>query len=156
MILEMLLLGAVSEEPCGLDRSMRTTVAELRERPNEYVGKCVTVTGLTDWLALFDTELMRRRVSDALRRGRSVANFAGQVGVYFPEETEVSRADPPPGRWSVTGRVTSCEQMHQESERQLASEPHEEGIIKLTIPTGFCHSRNGPVIIATAAVPLEP
>ncbi|HET6941169.1 MAG TPA: hypothetical protein VFH89_03295 [Sphingomicrobium sp.] len=91
-------------------------------------------------------------MSDQLRRHGSVSDFSTQVGVYFPEGAEVPRTDQVGFRWIVTGTVDTCERSKEESKRRVAREPREEGIIKIVLPTGYCHSRSGPFIDATAAV----
>lgn len=146
MPLPVLLFAAAILGPCEPAQAVRASIDEIRARPEAYIDRCVRVAGFSNGVSMFKSRTEPHR----MRNG---------IGIYDLPRLPAGPADDgglPVHRWSVVGRVDSCERIRDRMlralERQRRSDPD---ILPVVFMTGHCHYVRGPVIFVDAARRLD-
>lgn len=151
----LVLLSAPSVEQraaaCGDVQPIRVTLSQLNERPEDYVGRCVSASGR--WLggALVgggETQM------DGLPRER--------LGVYDDPPYAFLKAAPDRKMWEVTGVVSTCKILREEVQREQArafpvvrTNPDAPPPPPLPVMlAGFCHYNGGPFVWLASSRPI--
>jgi hypothetical protein len=153
---------APPEPACTAATATPVDVQAIGRNPESYVGRCVSVAGISMHNAIYDGiegyYLSQRRG----RRGYYPArNLGHRLGLYWdedlPKDFEQFR------RLTVTGRVDTCERKARAlkaKEDKLTRERAAagDGDILILMLGGYCHYTGGPVIHVEAveAGPAEP
>jgi hypothetical protein len=124
---------------------MPTSVAQILEVPNRYVGRCVTLTAPTNGHALYES---RQELDRFERTPRESEDFQ-MIGVYLPPEVDEEKELIDRNlTWTVTGRVDTCERIWTRTRSSAARVRPTRGSIRLVGVPGYCHTRHGPVVTA--------
>jgi hypothetical protein len=139
-------LPLAAQYRCEPAASPRTTVAQIRAAPAQYVGLCVTLTARSNGVGLYDSQEELDRYEQAPTRWRDIR----MIGVYLPPKVEREITDLHL-LWTVSGRVDTCERVYARSPHReapaLPSSPSEPD--QFLFVTGYCHQRErGPVVNA--------
>lgn len=140
----LLALSALAESPaCTPANAQRATVTEIGENSERLLGRCVTVTGPANGIALFSGVEGIYRTSrygasgnpdpDELRRHR--------LGIYARDNALRSLAVHTPGAlWvTATGRVSTCK-------REYDAATAAAGKDAIIMMAGYCHYYSGAVL----------
>ena len=139
------------EVPCTARTATRTTVTDIGEKLDRYLGGCVTVSGPASSIALFSS------VEGLYRSQRLSADGnpdPGEVrrhrlGLYSEEGAirRMRRANLP---WlTVTGTVDSCERKQEHATSRAGKD-------SIVMMAGYCHYYGGAVIdVVTFGVNLS-
>lgn len=150
----LLLLGAESapQASCTAANSTPATVRQIATRPEDFVGRCVTVTGPASGIAIYDGV---EGIYLSQSEGRN--SWRHRIGVYSRDnairrEAAERRA---PALLTVTGRVDTCEAMEASARRAAAENDRKTGEVSIVMMGGYCHYLGGPVVRADSYVETE-
>ena len=139
-----------STDVCSASNAVPASVAQIARDPDNFVGRCVTVTAPSSAAALFQD-------IDAIYLGTAPAPFEsahgerGRIGLYVLEDPSPLRemAHNGPLHLTVTGTVDTCEATMA---RYRAAFERKHAPNEILIPSlgGYCHWFGGPVSRATS------
>jgi hypothetical protein len=129
--------------PCAPDDSIRTTVTDIGDNLDDYLGRCVTVSGPASSIALFSgvegIYRSQRLAADGNPDPREARRH--RLGLYSGDN-EIHRMKPANLPWlTVTGTVDSCERKQKRAEAAAGRD-------SIIMMSGYCHYYGGAVIDA--------
>ena len=139
---------------CTAATATATTIERIASRPWRWLGRCVKLSGAMQYSSLFSGVegfyLSARRDPGA----RSLETpLRHRIGLYgdLPWAEELAR-------WSVVGRVDSCERIGREARREtdrINRQLRSSGSDEFYIPflSGYCHYFSGAVVDAVEFSP---
>lgn len=117
---------ATRPEDCNLQVAKKVTLEAFSQRPDDWVGKCVAISGYRYGRALFKSPLDAR----ARNSGFSDELNGHRVGIYG--RPEVLKPNPKqPKRLFAVGVAETCERLSK----------------NYTMAVGYCHNAGGPVLV---------
>lgn len=149
ILLAALAATAAPEEPaCTARTAVPVTVAEIGERLDDYLGRCVTVSGPATNVALFSSVEGLYRSQRVTAEGDPDPGEARRHRLgLFSRDNAIRRLKFDRMPWmTVTGTVDSCERKH---DRAVAA-ARERGEIAVIVGAGYCHRDGGAVVDAIA------
>jgi hypothetical protein len=131
------------EAPCTARTATRTTVTDIGEKPERYLGGCVTVSGPASSVALFSSVegIYRSQLLTAEGNPDPRESRRNRLGLYS-KDNAIRRLRLGRVPWlTVTGIVDSCE-------RKQARAVAAAGKDSIVMMGGYCHYYGGAVIDA--------
>jgi hypothetical protein len=131
--------------PCTAETATRTTVTDIGENLDRYLGQCVTVSGPASSVALFSSVEGIYRSQRLTAEGNPDAGEERRhrLGLYS-QGNAIRTMRPGKVPWlTVTGTIDSCERKH---DRAVAA----AGKDSIVMMGGYCHYYGGAVIDAAA------
>ncbi|MGZ8285897.1 MAG: hypothetical protein ACXW27_11615 [Allosphingosinicella sp.] len=148
LLASALALTPPEEVPCTALAATPATVADIGERLEYYLGRCVTVSGPATSLALFSSVEGIYRSQRLTAEGNPDPGEARRhrLGLFSRNNAiRGLRLDRVP--WmTVTGRVDSCE---RKRDRAVAA-ARAAGEVAVFVGAGYCHYYTGAVVNAVA------